>query len=126
MIAPRHTPQLRSGVLVWRTGIGPNVNRLIWFDTNGREVGAVGQPADYSNPALSPDGKRLAVDVREPITRKRDIWVFDLERGSTARFTNNPADDFNAVWSPDGRQIAFTSDRKGTRAVYVKPADAGA
>jgi Tol biopolymer transport system component len=36
------------------------------------------------------------------------------------RFTFDPKDDFNPVWSPDGTHIAFTSDRKGVRDIYVK------
>jgi dipeptidyl aminopeptidase/acylaminoacyl peptidase len=66
------------------------------------------------------------VDIREPGAKTRDIWIFDLARGSRVGFTNDPqgeADHCNATWSPDGLRIAFSLDRKGTRHLYVKPAD---
>jgi dipeptidyl aminopeptidase/acylaminoacyl peptidase len=109
--------------LAWRTGVPLPLYRLVWRDESGAELGAVGPPAGYTNPALSPDGQRLAVDIREPGAKARDIWIFNLARGSRARFTTDPADDLDATWSPDGSRIAFSSDRKGTRHLYVKPAD---
>ena len=112
-----------NGVLAWRTGDPGTRYRLVWHDESGAALGTVGQPAMYTNPALSPDGKRLAVDIQEPGAKTRDIWVFDLARGARARFTNDPGDDYDATWSPDGLRIAFTSDRKGMRHLYVKPAD---
>src|SRR5207249_9056770 len=39
--------------------------QLAWFDRSGRRVGTVGEPGDYSTPRLSPDGRRIAVAVRE-------------------------------------------------------------
>ncbi|MDA2930287.1 hypothetical protein MYX84_10115 [Acidobacteria bacterium AH-259-O06] len=83
----------------------------------------MGEPGDYSNPALSPDDKQVAVCLRDPQTRTRDIWLFDLIRGTASRFTFDPADDVNPVWSQDGSRIVFTSNRKGVRDIYQKMAD---
>jgi len=85
-------------------------------------MGTLGGVADYSNPALSPDGNRLAIGIRDPSTAKRDVWILDLVRDTTSRFTFDPADDFNPAWSPDGARVAFTSDRRGHRDLYVKNA----
>jgi serine/threonine-protein kinase len=35
--------------------------QLTWVDRSGQPRGAVGAPGEYENPALSPDGQRLAV-----------------------------------------------------------------
>ncbi len=83
----------------------------------------MGEAADYTNPALSPDGRVLAVGRREPDTHMRDIWLFDLVRETQSRFTFDAADDLNPTWSPDGTRIAFTSNRKGQRDLYEKPAN---
>lgn len=112
-----------NGVLVWRRGRQSPESLLQWFDRSGKRLGVVGEAADFSNPALSPDDKKLAVDVRDPRTKTRDIWIFDLLRGTKARLTFDPSDDLNSVWSPDGTRIAFTSDRMGQRDIYQKPAD---
>jgi len=95
---------------------------LAWLDRKGNRVGAVGEPGDYS-PAISPDGRTVAVGYRDPTTQTRDIGLIDLERGTQSRFTFDPADDINPTWSPDGRRIAFSSARKGERDIYVKAAN---
>jgi serine/threonine protein kinase len=112
-----------NGTLLWRHTKPTALSALQWFDRSGRKLAAVGEPADYSNPNLSPDSSKLAVCIRDPQTGTRDIWVFDLVRGGKTRLTFDPADDVNPVWSPDGTRIAFTSDRSGQRNIYWKPAD---
>jgi serine/threonine protein kinase len=112
-----------NGVLVWRRGSQFAESVLQWVDRSGKKLGVVGDPADYSNPALSPDNRRLAIGIRDPQTKTRDIWIFDLLRGTKTRMTFDPADDFDSIWSPDGTRIAFTSDRMGQRDIYQMPAD---
>jgi Tol biopolymer transport system component/tRNA A-37 threonylcarbamoyl transferase component Bud32 len=112
-----------NGVLVWHRGAEAAQASLQWFDRSGRKLNTVGQVADYSNPSLSPDDSKLAVCIRDPQTKTRDIWIFDLLRGTQTRLTFDPADDINPVWSPDGTRIAFTSDRSGQRNIYWKLAD---
>jgi len=110
-----------SGVVAYRSA-EEDITPLVWFDRQGKRLGTVGEPGSYTNPSLSPDGKRLAVGRADPATGRRDIWIIDLERGSSGRFTFDPSDDMNPAWSPDGSRIAFSSDRKGARNLYVKSA----
>jgi Tol biopolymer transport system component len=112
-----------NGVLVWRKASRKFDSILQWVDRSGRKLGVVGEVADYSNPALSRDNRRLSIDIRDPLTRTRDIWIFDLLRGAKTRITTDPADDVNSSWSPDGTRIAFSSERAGQRDIYQMPAD---
>ena len=112
-----------NGVLVWRRSNQSAQSSLQWFDRSGKKLGVVGEAADYSNPALSPDDSKLAIGIRDPQTKSRDIWIFDLLRGTRTRLTFDPADDLDSIWSPDGTRIAFTSNRTGQRNIYQKPAD---
>jgi Tol biopolymer transport system component/DNA-binding winged helix-turn-helix (wHTH) protein len=112
-----------NGVVVWRHDNRSTPSTLRWFDRNGKALGVVGEVADYTNPALSPDDSKLAVSIRDPQTHTRDIWIFDLVRGGKTRLTFDPADDLDCVWSPDGTRIVFTSDRSGQRNIYWKLAD---
>ena len=47
----------------------------------------------------------------------------DIQRGTNFRLTSDPAQDFDPTWSPDGSKIAFSSNRKGKRDIYVRAAD---
>lgn len=98
----------------------PNAE-LVWFDREGKRVGSVGDPGLYFVPSLSPDEKRLAVTY-DPQTGNTDIWVVDLSRGASSRFTSDPSNDAIPIWSPDGSQIVFRSNRNGPIDLYLKHA----
>ena len=109
-----------NGVLVYRTRINTGSTELVWLDRQGKRTGQVGTPADYSNPSLSPDEKKLIVSRMDLRSRTRDLWLFDLASGAASRFTFDPADETNAVWSPDGSRIAFDVMRNGIIDIYQK------
>ena len=44
--------------------------RIEWFERSGKRLGTVGAVADYTNPALAPDGTHLAVSIRDPAMGK--------------------------------------------------------
>ena len=96
----------RNGTLVYRTG--ESGNRFTWMDRSGKEGEAVGDPGDSRNPAFSPDGERLAYDLADPRRGKTDVWIRDLRRGVSSRFTFDTDDAFAPLWSPDGKQIVYT------------------
>ena len=92
-------------------------SRLTWLDRDGKQLGTVGDAGDYSGPQLSPDGRRLLVTVTEG--RDQSIWIYDLSRGTRARFAPGPG-DAAAIWSPDGSRVAFSSERGGPGRLFVR------
>jgi len=80
--------------------------QLTWLDRGGRAQGTIGAPGPYSQLALSPDGTRLVVLREEASRRSREIWLFDLQRGSSRPVTE-PGPYSMPRWSHDGRSILF-------------------
>ena len=72
-----------------------------------------------SDPQISPDGKRVAFVVSEPVEpgkpdkpRDTNIWVVPADGSEPARpFATSPKGDTSPRWSPDSRYLAFLSNR---------------
>jgi len=61
---------------------------LMLVDRKGSALQSIGEVADYSSPRVFPDGVRLAVARRDPVSGTRDIWA-GMRRvcfGGTCRF----------------------------------------
>src|SRR5204863_2311135 len=52
----------------------------------------------------------------------RGVWIRDLKRGVSSRFTFGPSSNVDPIWSPDGRRIVYSSREKGPGDLYVKDA----
>ena len=98
-------------------------SQLVWFDRAGRQLGVLGDPAEYGDVELSPDGRRVVASVLDPALNTRDLWVFDPERGVRSRLTLDPGDDVAPVWSPDGATVLFATNRGGHFDLYRKTVD---
>ena len=113
-----------NGTLVYVAGgAGATpVRTLVWVDRQGREEAIKGAPGRaYVSPRLSPDGTRLALDIRD---QENDIWVWDFARETLTRVTFDPGLDGSPVWMPDGRRVVFTSQTGGaTASLFWQAAD---
>jgi Tol biopolymer transport system component len=112
-----------TGILAYRVGAGGNSLQLTWFDRDGKPQGTLGAKGFYRNPAISPDETRVAVSQLDSQRGSSNIWVLDINRGTSTRLTFNAGNDDSPVWSPDGKQIVFRSNRSGHFDLYQKPAD---
>jgi Tol biopolymer transport system component len=86
-------------------------------------LGRPGEPSDYLDIALSPDGTHAAYS-RTTQSAGRQIWILDFARGIQNRFTFQPQGARSPVWSPDGRYLAFGS--QGGRDTFVQEVNGSA
>lgn len=93
-------PTGQPAVLLY-DGAKPELNRVTVVDEHG------------ANPALSPDGRRVA------FVRDGQIITSDLTGGNEVVVTSNAAVHDNPTWSPDGWTIAFSQGST----VATAPAD---
>jgi len=121
-----------SGNLLYVAG-GSVIQNLsvYWMDRQGKFTPLRETPGAYLTgalpwwapaPAFSPDGKRLALQIRDG--KKTDIWVYEWERDTLTRLTFSGESNQNPVWTPDGQRITYSSAEKGgVYGVYWKRAD---
>jgi Tol biopolymer transport system component len=113
----------RTGALVYVHGgpTGGAERSLVWVTRQGHEEPlASAPPRAYTYPRLSPDGTRVALDIRD---QQNDIWIWDLARQTLMRLTDAPALDQYPVWTPDSQRIIFSSTRNGLANLYMQAAN---
>jgi len=111
-----------GGTVAYHPGTHTSWTQLVWLDRSGRRLGSVGEPGIMGEPELSPNGKRAAVSVLDAASRTVQIWLYDLAGGAGSRFTLGSWASRFPIWSPDGSRVYFSSNRKGSGDLYVKPA----
>ncbi len=76
-------------------------------------------------PALSPDGRRVAFHTNRFDAETYDVAVMDVDGSNVRRLTDHAAWDQDPVWMPDGGSLVFTSEREGTGAIFRVHLDDG-
>ena len=112
----------QNGTLVYLAGdVQGGTRTLVWVDRQGHEEAVGVPPRAYAYLALSPDGTRVALEVRD---QENDVWVWNLARhGPLTRLTFDPGLNRGVVWSPDGHRISFSAQREGSENIYWQAAD---
>jgi TolB protein len=107
-----------SGLIVFSSASGLGGKTQIWvMSANGTGRHAVSPPtSSYDGPALSPDGKRIAVGAHG------HIYVMTV-RGSGVRRLTSGSGELSPAWSPNGRWIAYARPGAGKSAIWKMRAD---
>ena len=102
-----------SGWLWMRSGAAapPAISELVQLTTTGYEA----------DPALSPDGKRLAFTSDE--NGANDLYVRPVGAGNRIKVTDDGGRNTAAAWSPDGEFLAYQSGTHG--GIWIVPALGG-
>jgi eukaryotic-like serine/threonine-protein kinase len=113
----------QNGTLLYQTGETSGGWNLLWWDRDGKPIGSFAQPDRYLFPTLSRDGKQLAAMIFTGTQGNEDVWIFDLARGTSTRFTFSGTLRGFPVWSADGKTIYYSSNPGGYSHIYSKAAD---
>jgi Tol biopolymer transport system component len=80
------------------------------------------EPRGYQYPRLSPDGRRVALDLRD---RLNDVWYWDLDRSTLTKVTSGRRTGGPALWSSDGRAVIYGQNVDGAINLHMQDVDGG-
>jgi DNA-binding winged helix-turn-helix (wHTH) protein/Tol biopolymer transport system component len=109
----------QTGLLAFQS-TADSASHLVWTDESGKSIGQL-PGAGYKDPAISPDGRLMAVSS-DAHDGRRDILVYDLARGVSTRLTSG-GNNQSPVWSRDSKEIAYASREANLCAIYRAMAD---
>jgi serine/threonine protein kinase len=98
----------RQGTLVYVPVSSSKSRSLVWVTRQGAEEPIGVPPRGYLAARLSPDGKRVALQI---LDQGQEIWTWDFAREKLTRLTFGPAGSLGPLWTPDGQHIIFGSPR---------------
>lgn len=95
---------------------------LIDLETGTRKVIAR-YPGSNISPAVSPDGKRVAMILSKG--GSPNLYVANIDGSGLQQLTNTREGESSPCWSPDGKTICFVSRVGGSPALYTIPSTGG-
>lgn len=96
-------------------------NPDIWIGSRDSAKKLISYKGINSGPALSPDGREIAVTLSKD--GDPEIFITDTNGEILRKCTDAGSADLSPTWSPDGSKIAFVSDRTGSPQIYVMNRD---
>jgi tRNA A-37 threonylcarbamoyl transferase component Bud32 len=106
------TPQVAVsavGSIVYPRAGGGSPRRLMLVSRSGQATPLTPDAKAFANPRFSPDGRRVAVQIADPMSFSRDVWVLDVTQRVWSRLTTNGISD-RPIWAPDGRRVVYSSN----------------
>jgi Tol biopolymer transport system component/DNA-binding winged helix-turn-helix (wHTH) protein len=121
-----HASWIAAAVVLAATGAGAlffSLTRAL--PLNGHPVPLTTFRGFEANPALSPDGNRVAFTWNGEKQDNFDIYVMPIPSGTPVRLTTDLEEDSSPAWSPDGRTIAFLRRLGDHSELILVPATGG-
>jgi Tol biopolymer transport system component len=109
-----------SGTLAYIPGDASIFARqLVWVRRDGT-VERIPAPLNaYVDPALSPDGRSVAVSIQGPT---QTLWIYDFARSALTTLPSTGSAQA-PLWTPDGHRIIYRLTKNGLRNIFWRSAD---
>jgi serine/threonine-protein kinase len=101
---------------------GGSKSQIGWMKQPLPEI-VTNETRNFASPALSPDGRRIAITVRSGANS--DIWIYDLDNRTFSRLSSVKA-AVSPTWTPDGTHVVYAGlGDKERFAIWSQAADGG-
>ena len=106
-----------AGRIAYRSGESGPRRRVMWVDRGGKALAALPgvEQMGGMGASLSDDNGFLAWTQLPS-----NVWLLDLARGVSTRFTFGPFVDMHPIWAPDRRRIVYSANPDGNFDLFVK------
>jgi Tol biopolymer transport system component len=98
---------------------------LTVFDRTGHPLRTIAANRPWT-PRFSPDGRMVAYGAFGSGRNTSDVWVTDLDAGTTRRLTDDGNDSNDPQWGAQGRTVAYSVSAPDGKDLQVRPVGAGA
>jgi Tol biopolymer transport system component len=96
---------------------------------NGSDAREIAPVDAHDRQPRWPPASRTVVDelayAAGPVDGSRNLFLIDVTGAQASQLSRTDADDTTPAWSPDGNQIVFSSNRSGSRELYIMEYDDG-
>jgi eukaryotic-like serine/threonine-protein kinase len=118
----------RSGTLTYIGGpVTVDERVLTWVGRDGKAAVVDSTWREkFIDPAISPDGKSIAVSTAGDPTGTGDIWISRLDANTRFKLSVESRNSRAPVWSRDGRRVLYSTIVGDSFAIVEKPADGSA
>jgi serine/threonine protein kinase/Tol biopolymer transport system component len=94
-------------------------DRLVWVDRKGAARPITATLHAYSSPGVSPDGKRIVVQVND---QTPGVWLYDVTRDTLSPLAVEGSDG-SPILTPDGQNVIYNSVRNGSEGLWMRRVD---
>jgi dipeptidyl aminopeptidase/acylaminoacyl peptidase len=97
---------------------------LTVVDRTGRPLRTIAANRPWT-PRFSPDGRHVAYGAFGSGRSTSDVWVTDIDAGTTRRLTDDGNDSNDPQWSPKGTTVAYSVSASDGKDLEMRPVGAG-
>jgi len=99
-----------TGSITFMTGTSDSSDDpLYWLDVATNQKTEMGQPGEYGDVSISPDGELAVLEIAAGERDGADLWLLDLETELMTRFTFAPGTEQRPVWSPNSDVLFYAA-----------------